>query len=206
MSKQFIITGTGTDVGKTLASAILMLGLDADYWKPIQSGTDTDTKTLRAMTGLPAFRFHREAYCFNAPLSPHRAAEMEGIEIDTHQLKPPQTARTLIIEGAGGLMVPVTRNTLMIDVFKTMALPVILCARTELGTINHTLLSIEALRARSISLHGIIFIGAENPDNIKTIFDFSGAKMLGHIPMLEHFSDANLLHIFHAHFKKCDFV
>ncbi|NDE89653.1 MAG: dethiobiotin synthase [Alphaproteobacteria bacterium] len=206
MSKQFIITATGTDVGKTLTSAILMLGLDADYWKPIQCGEDTDTKTMRALTALPAYRFHPESYCFKTAASPHIAAEHEGATIDINLLKPPQTAHPLLIEGAGGLMVPVTRDTLMIDVFQRLHAPVILCARTELGTINHTLLSIEALQKRNIPLHGIIFLGPENKDTVQTILDFSKARLLGHIPLLDTFSDADLHQIFNLHFRKSDFL
>lgn len=205
MSKQFIVTATGTDIGKTLTSAILMLGLDADYWKPIQSGTPTDTDTVKTITGLPGTRFHAERYRLRMPVSPHLAAQNEGITIDISQLTPPQTTRTLIIEGAGGLMVPVTRSILMIDVFRQMNIPIILCARTELGTINHTLLSVEALRSRKIHLHGIIFLGPEHPDSIKTILDFSRAPMLGHIPQLAELSAPILHDVFHARFKKDDF-
>jgi dethiobiotin synthetase len=205
MSKQFIITGTGTGIGKTLTSGMLMLGLDADYWKPLQSGEETDTHYLRQVTNLPAPRFHKEAYAFKMPASPHIAAESEGITIDLNRLKPPQTQRNLLIEGAGGLMVPVTRSLLMIDLFKTFAAPIILCARTELGTINHTLLSVEALAHRRIPLHGIIFLGPENKDTIKTIIDFSKAKLLGHIPVLSEISAATLTATFNSNFKKGDF-
>lgn len=210
MSRQFIITGTGTGIGKTLTSAMLMLGLEADYWKPLQSGTPTDTNTLRQLTNLPANRFHDETYRFELPASPHIAAESEGRNIDISNLKPPQTTRTLLIEGAGGLMVPVTRTVLMIDVFKQMNAPVILCTRTELGTINHTLLSVQALKVHGIPLHGIIFLGEENKDTMKTIIDFSmikssGAKRLGHIPVLPEISAASLLATFNSNFDKSDF-
>lgn len=206
MSKQFVITGTGTNIGKTLSSAMLMLGLEADYWKPIQSGAPTDTNTLRKLTNLPANRFHDEAYRFDMPASPHIAAESEGRVIDISRLKPPQTARTLLIEGAGGLMVPVTRTVLMIDVFKQMNAPVILCARTELGTINHTLLSVQALKVHGIPLHGIIFLGEDNKDTMRTIIDFSMAKLLGHIPPLADISADSLLNIFNTNFNKSDFA
>lgn len=206
MSKKFIITGTGTGIGKTLTSAMLMLGLDADYWKPVQSGTETDTNTLRKLTALPANRFHNEVYSFEMPASPHIAAESEGRVIDIAKLKPPHTPRTLLIEGAGGLMVPVTRTVLMIDVFKQMNAPVILCTRTELGTINHTLLSVQALKVHGIPLHGIIFLGPENKDTIKTIIDFSMAKLLGHIPVLKEISAASLTELFNSNFNKSDFI
>jgi dethiobiotin synthetase len=205
MSKRFIITGTGTDVGKTLTSAILMLGLDADYWKPMQSGSPKDSDTVRELTQLPQSRFHHESYYFKTPASPHIAAEIDGTEIDIAQLKPPQTPRTLLIEGAGGLMVPVTRRTLLIDVFKQFAAPVILCARTELGTINHTLLSVEALHQRNIPLHGIIFLGPEKTDTMKTIIDFSKAKQLGYIPELSDLSHSTLVNVFKSQFQSSDF-
>jgi dethiobiotin synthetase len=203
--KRYVISATGTDVGKTLASAILMSGLDADYWKPIQCGPDKDTKTVRAWTGLPENRFHPEAYDLTHPLSPHRAAEMDDRLIDLNTLEFPPAIRTLLIEGAGGLMVPVTRDRLMIDLFATWQCPVILCARTELGTINHTLLSIEVLKTRRIPLHGLIFLGAENTDTIRTIAGFSHAKILGHIPLLNDFSPSALKEVFAAHFHTGDF-
>lgn len=206
MSKQFIITGTGTGIGKTLASATLMLGLDTDYWKPLQSGTPTDTDTVKSLTALPASRFHPECHSFKHPLSPHIAAELEGISIDIAGIKPPTTPRTLLIEGAGGLMVPITRSVLIIDLFKSLGAPVILCARTELGTINHTLLSVEALRTRGIPLHGIVFIGPEMKDTQTTILAFTKAKQLGHIPLLETISPNILKQIFDSHFNKADFI
>lgn len=206
MSKQFIITGTGTGIGKTLASATLMLGLDADYWKPMQSGTPTDTDTIKSITGFPAARFHREAYCFKHPLSPHIAAEMDGISIDITGIKPPATIRPLLMEGAGGLMVPITRSILMIDLFKSLGAPVILCARTELGTINHTLLSVEALRTRGIPLHGIVFLGPEMKDTQTTILAFAKTRQLGHIPVLNSISPDILKQTFHTHFNKADFT
>ncbi len=210
MSKQFIIpkyiiSGTGTGIGKTLTSAMLMLGLEADYWKPLQSGTPTDSNTVRQLTNLPANRFHDETYRFDMPASPHIAAEREGRNIDISRLKPPQTTRTLLIEGAGGLMVPVTRTVLMIDVFKQMNAPVIICARTELGTINHTLLSVQALKVHGIPLHGIVFLGEDNEDTMKTIIDFSMAKKLGHIPVLPEISAPSLLATFNANFNKSDY-
>lgn len=206
MIQKFIITGTGTGIGKTLASAILMLGLEADYWKPLQSGMPTDTNTVKALTGLSSQRLHKESYVFKNAQSPHIAAEMEGITIDIANIKAPETPRTLLIEGAGGLMVPVTRNLLMIDLFKSLNAPVILCARTELGTINHTLLSVEALRARGIPLHGLIFIGPEMRDTTQTILDFTKAKLLGHIPVLAEQSPSALKNSFDTAFNKNDFA
>lgn len=204
MSNKFIITGTDTEIGKTVCSAMLTIGLRATYWKPIQSGVEdgTDTKTLQKLgveDHLP------EKYILNSPLSPHRSAEIDGVEIDVTSMNIPESEKTLIIEGAGGLMVPVTREILQIDIFKKWNIPVILCCRTGLGTINHSLLSIEAMRARDMKIHGLIFIGEDNPDNIRTIHEFSGVKVLGHIPWLDHIDDAILQDVFDKNFTKSDF-
>jgi len=187
VNSTYIISGTDTGIGKTLASAMLTRALGATYWKPIQAGMDegTDTETVRELTGLSEDHFLQEAYRLSHPLSPHRSAELDGTTIDLSHLALPTCERTLIVEGAGGLMVPITRQLLQIDLFASWGAPVILCARTGLGTINHTLLSVEALRARSIPLLGLIFIGDENSDNMATIAEISGARVLGHLPILE---------------------
>jgi dethiobiotin synthetase len=208
MSKAYIVTGTDTGIGKTTVAAMLVLALDAVYWKPIQSGTEegTDRQRVQALTQLPDDRLLPERYVLSQPLSPHRAAELDGIEIKAKALVLPAFDRTLVIEGAGGLMVPVTRNKLQIDVFADWSLPIILCARTALGTINHTLLSIEALRGRHMRLHGLIFVGDDNPDNMRTIADFSGARILGHVPRLDRIGRAALLDVFARGFRREDFA
>jgi dethiobiotin synthetase len=208
MSKAYIVTGTDTGIGKTTVAAMLVLALDAVYWKPIQSGTEEgiDRQRVQALTQLPDDRLLPERYVLSQPLSPHRAAELDGIEIKAETLVLPAFDRTLVIEGAGGLMVPVTRNKLQIDVFADWSLPIILCARTALGTINHTLLSIEALRSRHLRLHGLIFVGDDNPDNMRTIADFSGARILGHVPRLDRIGRAALLDVFARGFRREDFA
>jgi len=208
MSKAYIVTGTDTGIGKTTVAAMLVLALDAVYWKPIQSGTEegTDRQRVQALTQLPDDRLLPERYVLSQPLSPHRAAELDGIEIKAEALVLPAFDRTLVIEGAGGLIVPVTRNKLQIDVFADWSLPIILCARTALGTINHTLLSIEALRSRHMRLHGLIFVGDDNPDNMRTIADFSGARILGHVPRLDRIGRAALLDVFARGFRREDFA
>jgi dethiobiotin synthetase len=195
-------------MGKTTVAAMLVLALDASYWKPIQSGAEegTDRQRVQALTQLPDDRFLPERYVLSQPLSPHRAAELDGIEIEAEALALPALDRTLVIEGAGGLMVPVTRNKLQIDVFADWSLPIILCARTALGTINHTLLSIEALRSRHMRLHGLIFVGDDNPDNMRTIADFSGARILGLVPRLDRIDRAALLDVFARGFRREDFA
>lgn len=210
----FIITGTDTNAGKTLAAACLLLGTDGCYWKPLQSGTDettqlTDREWVQKITGLDDSHFLPETYRFKNPLSPHRAAELENITIEPekilsgyhhHLSRLTPHASCLLIEGAGGLMVPVTRNLLQIDLFAQMnaiaPAPVILVARTGLGTINHTLLSIAAIRERKLPLHGILFSGPENPDNIRTIAEISGAHILGHIPQLNTIHSDTLRQVF----------
>ncbi|MEJ0062741.1 MAG: dethiobiotin synthase [Alphaproteobacteria bacterium] len=207
MKNGYIITGTDTDIGKTVFAAMLMLAFDAIYWKPLQSGTENggDRQAVQRLTGLPASRFHPERYIFMQPLSPHRAAEIDGVEIDADSIVVPEAHSPLLIEGAGGLMVPVTRQHLQIDLFKRWDLPVILCSRTALGTINHTLLSIEALRKRDIPVHGIAFIGPDNPDNIRTIAEYSGVSILGRLPHLETLNAESLKRAFAENFDRQDF-
>lgn len=209
MNTSYIITGTDTGIGKTVASAMLVQGLGYNYWKPVQSGIEdggVDTRRVQKMTDLPDERFLSEAYVFTEPLSPHRAAEIDGVELEIEKLAIPPSENPLIIEGAGGLMVPLTRQNLQINQFKRWDVPVILCARTGLGTINHTLLSIEALLFRNIRLHGMVFIGENNDDNIRTIAEYSGVKILGHIPMLGELDAGTLKDCFMRNFRKGDFV
>jgi dethiobiotin synthetase len=207
MNRGFIVSGTDTGIGKTTVAAMLVLALDALYWKPIQSGTQdgTDTQRVRALTLLPDDRFLPERYVLLQPLSPHRAAELDGIAIEPEALMVPAAARTLIVEGAGGLMVPITRRVLQIDLFADWGLPIILCARTALGTINHTLLSIEALRSRRLQFHGLIFVGNDNADNVRTIAECSGARVLGHVPQLQSIDRGALLDAFVRGFRREDF-
>lgn len=207
MTNKCVITGTDTSVGKTVFSAMLMLALEASYWKPIQSGLEggVDTKEVQRLTALPTEKFFSESYVLTNPLSPHRAAELDGVEIDPGGIEIPDCDGPLLIEGAGGLNVPLTRTTLFSDVFALWKLPVILCARTGLGTINHTLLSIEALYKRDVNLHGIAFIGDENADNMRTIEQFSGAKVLGRMPWLETLNADAMQKAFDENFNLEDF-
>ena len=187
MSTRIVVTGTDTGIGKTVFAAGLTNLLDGVYWKPVQSGLEeeTDSEIVRRLAGLPAERVLPEAYRLSAPLSPHRAAEIDGVAIDAGNIMLPSTQRPLIVEGAGGLMVPLDRETLFIDVFARWGAPVVLCARTGLGTINHTLLSIEALRRRSIPLLGVAFIGEEMADTQRTIAEIGRLRVLGRLPRLD---------------------
>jgi len=197
-----IVTGTDTGIGKTVVAAMLTLGLGGVYYKPTQSGIEdgADRDTVQHLTGLSNDRILADGITLTHPLSPHRAAELDGVEIDINTLTPPQNDRPLIVEGAGGLMVPVTRETLLIDLFAKWNLPVVLTARTGLGTLNHTLLSLEALRTRKIPVLGVAFVGDDNPDNIHTIAHMGHVKILGRVPMLDTINADVLNRVFAENF------
>ena len=206
-----VVTGTDTGIGKTVVAAMLTLALDAVYWKPVQSGTSdgTDAATVAAITGLGPERFMLERYLLTQPLSPRRAGELDGVEIDPHSLVLPggtPEGRPLIVEGAGGLMVPLTRRTLYIDVFQRWGAPVILCARTILGTINHALLSVEVLRTRGIPILGIVFVGDAMPDTERTICDFGDVRSLGRLPLLSRLTPVALVEAFEMAFRRKEFT
>lgn len=166
------VTATDTDAGKTVACAWAMLHSDAQYWKPVQAGLEqTDEATVRELTGLGDDRFHATIYSLPEPLSPHEAARRAGVTIDPARLALPDDSGPLIVEGAGGLMVPLNNEYLVIDSIKQSDLPAILVCRTTLGTINHSLLSLEALRARDIPIAGVILSGPDVPHNRAGIRD-----------------------------------
>jgi len=208
VSRCFVVSGTDTDVGKTVFAAALTLALSGVYFKPVQCGLEgeTDSECVRRLTNLPDQHFIPEIYRFSTPVSPHRAAELEGMRIDPARLQLPSAERPLIVEGAGGLMVPLTRSDLFIDVFMRWRAPLVLCARTALGTINHTLLSLEALRRRSIPVAGVAFVGHENPDTERTIAEMAGVRALGRLPMLPLLSPETLAQAFERHFRVRDFL
>ncbi|QOZ23637.1 dethiobiotin synthase [Bradyrhizobium sp. CCBAU 51753] len=207
MSRRFVVTGTDTGIGKTVFSAGLANFLSADYWKPIQAGLDgeTDSQLVARLGELSDDRIVPERYKLKTPASPHYAAEADGICIDTDLLDAPDSVRPLVIEGAGGLMVPLNGSTLYIDVFARWHLPVVLCARTSLGTINHSLLSIEALRSRNVNVLGIAFIGNENLDTESTICSIGRIRRLGRLPRLSPLSTSTLRNAFLAAFRRDDF-
>lgn len=197
-----IITGTDTGIGKTVFSAGLVAALHATYWKPVQSGLDeeTDSETVARLAALPPHRRLPEAHRLVTPASPHLSAEIDGVAIDPDALVLPEIAGPLVVEGAGGLLVPLTRTVLYADVFARWGAPLILCARTGLGTINHTLLSVAAIRARGIPLLGIAFIGDAHADNPRTIAEFSGVPILGRLPRLDPLDPETLAAAFAAGF------
>lgn len=183
----FIVTGTDTDIGKTVFAAGLAGALGAYYWKPVQAGIDPegDKERVGALSGLPALHILPEAYRLTTPASPHLAARNDGVEISLDRLALPQVDGPLVVEGAGGLMVPVSESLLMIDLFAYWRAPVILCARTGLGTINHSLLSIEALRARNVPIAGIAFIGEPHAENERIIPLLGKVRCIGRLPHLD---------------------
>lgn len=188
---RFFVTGTDTGVGKTLVSAVLMAGSEAIYWKPVQSGEPGDTEWVRQVTGLPAGRFAPETYRFPHPLSPHAAAALAGVQIELEAFCPPPATR-LIVEGAGGVQVPLNDRHLMVDLMVRLGLPVLLVARSGLGTINHTLLSLEALRRRRLEVLGVVVNGPPNPGNEEAIARYGQAPVLAAIPPLPRLEAAAL--------------
>ena len=197
---KFFISGSDTDVGKTLVSAILALGLKANYWKPVQAGSDpsTDSDWLKSL-GVSKKQIVPEKFKLTHPLSPHRAAELDGVEISLDDFSLPAItppAKHLIVEGAGGLLVPLNKKDLVIDLIVHLNLPLLLVCRSGLGTINHTLLSIEAIRSRKIRLLGVVMNGMENPANREAIEHFGQTKVLAQVPVLEDVSNQSLLNCF----------
>lgn len=181
--KRFVIAGIGTEIGKTFVSAIIVEALQADYWKPVQAGSleHTDTDFVRQHTSNSVSVFHPEGYRLSAPMSPHAAAAQDGINIDLNTLSIPQTNNHLVIELAGGLMVPLNNRELNVDLLEEWQLPVILVSQNYLGSINHTLLSLEVLKQRGIRVAGIIFNGPENAASENLILYYSGLPCLAKI-------------------------
>jgi len=210
MAETIVVAGTDTSIGKTVFAAALTRALDGCYWKPVQSGVDedggTDTSRARRLSGLPEDRFLPEAYRLNSPLSPDRSAELDGVTIEEHRLALPSCERPLVVELAGGLLVPLSEHRLQIDVVSSWGAAVVLCARTSLGTINHTLLSVEALRRRDIPLLGLAFIGEANDATEASILRFSRARRLGRLPLLARLDPASLGEAFAQNFAVADFM
>ncbi len=205
---RFAVTGTDTGVGKTVFCAALAGALGANYWKPVQSGLEgeTDSETVRRLSGLSQDRIHPEAYRLKLPASPHISAAREGIRIEASRLTIPRRPGPLVIEGAGGLIVPLAPDLLQIDVFASWGLPVILCAPTSLGTINHTLLSLEAMARRAIAVHGVVFTGEPGEEVESTIIALGKTRRLGRLPPLDPLNAGTLADAFRAHFRLSDFA
>lgn len=179
-----VVTGTDTGIGKTVFSAGLVAALRGSYWKPVQSGLEeeTDSQIVARLSGRPVLP---EGYLLKLPASPHLSAEAEGGEIDPGSLTLPQVDGVLVAEGAGGVMVPLNREVLFLDLFAQWGAPVILCARTQLGTINHTLLSLQALRGAGCDVMGVAFIGEAEDEVEQTICQFGNVAHLGRLPVID---------------------
>ena len=208
MSRAFVIVGTDTNVGKTVFSAALADALGAHYWKPVQSGLEdeTDSQTVARLGGLAPQRILPEAWRLTLPASPHIAARAEGVEIDVARLSPPQGVTPLVIETAGGVMVPLTDNCLTIDLLASWGLPAIVVSRTALGAINHSLLTLEALRLRHIEVHGLAFVGDEYAMAQRTIGSLGDVRVLGRLPNLDPLNRETLRGAFSARFSLKDFA
>jgi dethiobiotin synthetase len=204
MASQFFVTGTDTGVGKTVVSALLCAALDAIYWKPIQTGTreGTDRNTVMRLAQLPPLRTAPEVYRFAPPVSPHLAARRAGVRIDLRRIKLPHLPprENLIAEGAGGALVPINGTQLMTSLMRHLGLPVLLVTRTTLGTINHTLLSLAALRAASVDIHGVIMVGKPNRENRKAIEHYGRIAVVGVVPQLKQIDRRALLEVFRRDF------
>lgn len=190
---KLFITGIGTDVGKTVAAAIITQALEADYWKPIQAGDldNSDSHKVKAYVSNQKTVFHPNSYALHTPASPHYAAEIDGITIDLTQIKEPVTENHLVIEGAGGILVPLNTTDTIVDLIQP-DYKVIVVSRHYLGSINHTLLTIEALQNRNIAVAGIVFSGDENQATESIILSKTGLKCIGRIDQEPYF-DANVI-------------
>ncbi|TKB98377.1 dethiobiotin synthase [Pedobacter cryotolerans] len=195
MAQQYFITGIGTGIGKTITSAVITEKLKADYWKPIQSGdlNQSDSLAVENLISNPETKIHPELYRLNQPLSPHLSAKLDGIEIELKNFKLPKTENNLIVEGAGGLMVPLNSKELILDLIKHLNIPVIVVSQNYLGSINHTLLTINTLKQNNIKIKGIIFNGDTNLESEDYILKYTGIKHLGNIPMLKNVDKFNII-------------
>ena len=197
-----VVTGTDTDIGKTVFAAGLTAALGARYWKPVQAGLADGSDAASVVTlGVPADHVLPEAYLLTTPCSPHLAAEIDRVTIDPDRLALPEVDGPLIVEGAGGVMVPVTRDLIFADLFARWGKPVVLVARTGLGTINHSLLSIEALRSSGVAILGIAFVGDAVEDSEATIAALGKVRRLGRLPRLDPLNAATLAEAFTENFE-----
>ncbi|HYW36022.1 MAG TPA: dethiobiotin synthase [Balneolaceae bacterium] len=200
---ELFVTGTDTGIGKTVVSAMLTAGLNATYWKPVQSGLEgeTDTRAVKRLTELPASHFKPETYRLSEPLSPHASAQIDGVTIDMSDFKiPDYSTNHLIIEGAGGVLVPMNDDSMMIDLMAQLNIPALVVARSELGTLNHTFLTLEALRKRHIPILGVIMNGPKNESNRKAIENYGNIDVLAEIKPMDEVNAQFLTKIFDKNF------
>jgi dethiobiotin synthetase len=208
VNTDLFVTGTGTNVGKTLLSALLVAALGRKYWKPVQTGAceGTDRETVMKWAGVTEEQTYREAYLFEPPVSPHLAAEQKGTAIRLETIQRPLSPDPLVIEGAGGVLVPINNNATMLDLMRQLGAPAVVAARTALGTINHTLLTISAIRNAKLNLRGVVMIGEENTDNRRAIEHFGNVAVIGFIPRLNDLNRTALCSVFQQHFDRNAFA
>jgi dethiobiotin synthetase len=206
MPTKFFVTGTDTNVGKTVLSALLVSALDGVYWKPVQSGAceGTDRCSVAEWAELKEGRALSECYCFDPPVSPHLAARMSGVEIDLGRIHLPDSVDSspIIAEGAGGILTPLNDRQTILDLVRQLNFPVIVASRTSLGTINHTLLTLLALREAKVPLLGVVMIGEENYENRRAIEWYGKIRVIGHVPWLPVICRESLLRVFDSSFDK----
>lgn len=204
LPRRLFITGTGTDVGKTILAAILMAGLRGVYWKPVQSGLEaaTDTQWIQQATGLPEHHFHPERHRLRRPLSPHASAALDEVCIELADFRAPDPAPRdhLIVEGAGGVLVPLNDRHFMLDLIFQLGLPVLLVASSRLGTINHTLLTLNALRSRRVPVVGVVLNGPRDESNRVAIEHYGQIQVVAQIEPLPTLDAAALERVFARHF------
>jgi dethiobiotin synthetase len=203
VSGDLFVTGTDTAVGKTLLSALLVAALNRKYWKPIQTGAceGTDREAVMQWAGVAEEGTYPEAYIFDPPVSPHSAAKQKGTAIDLCCIRRPASPEPLVIEGAGGIFVPVNDEALMLDLIRRLGAPIVIAARTTLGTINHTLLTVAAARNAEIDIRGVVMIGKEHPDNRRAVERYGNVPVIGSIPWLNAIDRQTLLAVFAEHFE-----
>jgi dethiobiotin synthetase len=198
MTSGYFVTGTDTGIGKTIVSTLLAIGLEGQYWKPVQTGSGESSDSDFARQWLPAECVAKEAYSFAPPVSPHLAASRVGqrIELSSILRARPEGARPLIVEGAGGLLVPLNPDCLMVDLIRALELPVILASSTRLGTINHSLLTLAELRRQELRVAGVIMVGPSEGEVCQAIESFGQTAILGEVPWVDQFSYAWFKNVF----------
>jgi len=204
MSKQFFITGTDTGIGKTVVSALMCVATAGLYWKPIQTGAIEGTDRCAAMryAQLPPERTLPEVYCFDEPVSPHLAASRAGVQIELERFSQLSTREreALVVEGAGGVLVPINDKQFMTDLMRWLGLPVLLACKSNLGTINHTLLSLAALRGSGLDVRGVVMVGSQNQANRQAIEKYGDVQVVGTLAWLPKIDRLHLMEVFQNDF------
>ncbi|HEX5482073.1 MAG TPA: dethiobiotin synthase [Terriglobia bacterium] len=209
MAMNLFVTGTDTNAGKTVLSALLTAALDGIYWKPVQSGASegTDRRAVMQWAEIPEDRTLPECYSFDPPVSPHLAAREAGVTIDLRQIRPPisKAGQPVIAEGAGGVLAPLNDHETILDLIRHLSFPVVVASRTALGTINHTVLTVGALRNAGAQVLGVVMLGPENIENRRAVEWYGKVPVIGHVPMLQEICRKALLGVFETRFDKTYF-